>query len=318
MPDADYIEDEYVEDDTICTITPISPAAAIKARPLYYHDHAPPQPVVAGLAYREQLTLIVGREGSGKSSLIRQAAAMLTLGRHWQSGASIPEGGVLWLTNEETPAQVDAAMWAQPYEIDTFHYAPMAAVANPEALRAAIVDLDVSLCVIDPIGDLVLRTTDERDYAAVRESMREWTRALGSAAGLASHHAHRERDTRQRDSIGNFLGSVGLASSCVLMLELGFTSKLPSDVRRDLIVNKSRIPSTPRGQRLRLTWDDRNGYIERPADDDLADEDLHRKLGALRAKHPTLTKTAAAAMLGVPRGGNRKFKALLKAWPSSD
>ena len=312
----DTAEEGQVEDDIVCTVTAISPADSIGARrPLDAVDKTP-QPIVAGLAYREQLTLLVAREGGGKSTLARQAAARLTRGRHWLTGASIPKGRVLWLSSEETPAQVDAGMWDLPGDYDPLavYYAPLDAVETPEALRAAIVDLRVDLVVIDPIGDLVLRTVDERDYAKVRQSMSEWTRALGTAGALALHHSHRERDSRQRDAIGNYYGSVGLASSCVLMLEMEFCSKLPSDPRRDLTVNKSRIISSPRGQRVLLTWQDCEGYSERPADSPAGD-DLARKLGALLAKHPGMTKTAAAAALGIPRGGNLRFKALLDAWP---
>lgn len=277
-----------------------------------------PRTVVPWLAFAGRLAMLFGREGTGKSTVAREAASCLSDGDAWLGcGEARPPGRTLWIGGEESPGALAAA-----FEDELFHvpehvrYAPAANIDTPAVLADLVAAWQPALVVIDPMTDVLLRGVDDRAYGAVREAMLAWKSALGDAAGLALHHSHRDRDTARRDAIGEYYGGIGLASVPDLLLGFELHSKLPEDRRRDLVVAKSRIGHLRRGERLPLVYSG-IGYQRRENEPDQADADLAEQVGEMRAKHSSEGKSRIATRLGIRRGGTARWRAFCAAWEQS-
>jgi len=146
-----------------------------------------PWPVSPGVAYRGKLTFLAGREGHGKSTLIRQCAASIArgepdwLGRPHGAHRDIPYSDgvpvrrpVLWI-GEERPSAIAAAF--EPFIGDDEHAESLILVMDPDDLREpgdlawAVKQYRPDLIVVDPAADLY-RMEDERDYSKVRRTIR--------------------------------------------------------------------------------------------------------------------------------------------------
>ncbi len=161
-------------------------------------DVAPedPWPIVRGVAYEGKLTFLAGREGFGKSTLIRQCAAGVALGlsesedNDFLSPLPARRGSpVLWI-GEESPAALATAF--DSYGDDC---AEKIVAIDPDSLtgpcdlRDAVDAWRPDLIVVDPAADLY-RMEDERDYTRVRATIRQWYPPAVETGTTLRHDAH--------------------------------------------------------------------------------------------------------------------------------
>ena len=96
-----------------------------------------------------RISLVTGREGSGKTTLARQIAAAVTVGNHWLAAESwtadpcVEPGQVCWISGDEPPARV--AREFQRFSAEYGDYAPdgihaygVDDVRGPDALQAIL------------------------------------------------------------------------------------------------------------------------------------------------------------------------------------
>ena len=278
-------------------------------------DQVVEQPVEANaapVAYSGLLTFLAAREGVGKSTLLRQVAAALSVGRDWQTGAPRPAVSTLMIS-EESPARIASGVGWYDHDPTLIHAVRIGDVTDAGTLQALVNLLRPGLIVIDPLTDLI-RPDDERSYSALRQAIADW-RPRTPAPIIGVLHAHRERELRA-DSIGTFYGSVGWSSSCDVLAELRFAAKAPDDPRRDLVVCKAREGAgLARGDVLRLAFDDEaHRYAERPEDDEPAGQVAAAVRAYLEAHPGEQRKTTVAAKLGIRRGGGPRYREFERAW----
>ena len=298
------------------------------------------RPLVPGIAYRDKLTFVAGREGFGKSTLLRQIVAAVTVGGDWLASGRGPVSldparfgepePVLWC-GEEGPAKLRRDLERAGADCGLVVVAAPEDIARPADLTAAVDEWQPALVVVDPLADL-LRLEDERSYSAVRQSVRTWFRASWVPAEGERHapavvgvlHSHRDRDARAGggDQVGAYLGSVGFGSSCDLMLELLLVERgNVGNPRRSLRVCKSRIDGVTGGTARGLDF---AGGRYRPVAVDVAPAGSTAERSRLvqiardaaRLRGEGLTKTAAARQLGLSRGGSAPYRTFSQAWNS--
>ena len=133
-----------------------------------------------------RLSLLTGREGSGKSSLARQVCAAATSGIHWLepvdgwTRADYPEPydqAVLWISGDgETPAEVRRhfSRFYPPDEYlpDLIHAYTVDDVRSPDVLAALCYLHRPRLVVVDPVG--MLFKVERADYDSIYRAMASW------------------------------------------------------------------------------------------------------------------------------------------------
>ena len=210
--------------------------AARLALPLSSIQPVTPAPLIRHFAYRGMVTMLAGREGSGKSSLLRYIVASYTNGEHWLTGEPIDPGVVLWC-GEERPEHIAAHFELLGCDADLIRVVSLDTLQDARTFHSVVDATGARLVVIDPIAD-VMRDLDERSYTAVRAALHDW-RPQADTALVAVHHAHREKDIR-RDSVPSYYGSVGIGSSIDLLFDYTTLSKQHPNTRL-LQTCKSRI-----------------------------------------------------------------------------
>ncbi len=168
---------------------------SITARRLSQVAPEDPWAVVSHVAYEGKLTFLAGREGFGKSTLIRQCAAAVARGgsawlddggdavdAYYEARRPVGEG-VLWIGEE--PAEAIAR--AMPEDVhERIVVVDPAELPDPCRLRDAVAEYRPDLIVVDPAADLY-RMEDERDYSGVRATIRRW---YPPAVEVAYHMRH--------------------------------------------------------------------------------------------------------------------------------
>ena len=130
------------------------------------------------------MTCLYGREGCGKSCLLRQAVGALAFGVDWLTLADCDVADVLWVGREETAGQLKSGFIDAVGDVpDGIRYANSQDVDEPDVLRRLGDKLRPAVVVFDPLADCLLRGVDVRSYSAVRDAVVEWQAALGNAAG---------------------------------------------------------------------------------------------------------------------------------------
>lgn len=175
-----------------------------------------PATVAERLAWAGRVTMLAGREKSGKSTLLRWAVARRTCGDRVWSGPPVGEPlGVLYY-GQEVPVDVAADLDRLGADLDRVHIADMRTftsrlptlVRDVEALRPALV-------VVDTLSTLTALMELDPGSAADWEPVMDRLGALAQqsdAALVLSHHA-RKSDGEYRDST-----AIGAGVDCILEL----------------------------------------------------------------------------------------------------
>ncbi len=163
----------------------------------------PPDPIIPRLAWRERVTLLVGREKSGKSTLAVAAASAMTRGGVFLA-ETCPPGAVIWVNTEEHPG--DLAKKAVAFG------------ANPEAflvtqdgrdplpiLERAIQEFTPELLVIDTLPTFVrtlgIESGDAAAWTAVMTEFTRYARSYSCAVVLLHHATKVGGDARDSTAI---------------------------------------------------------------------------------------------------------------------
>jgi hypothetical protein len=177
----------------------------------------PPQPVVPRLAWKGRVTLLVGREKDGKSTLAAYAAARVSDGGEFLEGPCV-QGPALWVGLEEHDN--DAAT-----RFVRFKARPEAILMPGELLADPIAQVEEeasrsrpALIVLDTLAALVSGLVDDPSSSA------QWTPIMlaltrlarkTDAAMLLIHHA-KKSDGRYRDS-----SAIGAGVDVIIELQPG-------------------------------------------------------------------------------------------------
>ena len=279
----------------------------------------PPEELVPGLAWMRRVTIISGRGGVGKSSLIRQICAGLACGDYDGHGHRI-----LWV-GEETADDLALAFDDVLAERDPArglirHY-DHSEIPTREVLDKVIDDWHPSLIVVDPLYDL-LRLETEISYVETRVAMKRWLHGLAPAAICLHHHV---KDAQGRDSISPYHGSSGLEGSftgALMDFAPGQGADL-SDTRRVLAVARTRgLSGVRRGDVHHMDFDGRR-YVRAgsvkllpPTTRAKAKQpEIDRVVnGARSLRAAGLSMNAALRDLRISKGRGAKWTAFRAAW----
>ena len=277
-------------------------------------------PLAPPLLWAGCTTLLSARAGVGKSTLSRQAAAAISCGRPFLDAGCAVEGNVLYLTGDERPRRI------RRYFDETFRMggdclpgrifiADIDDMSDPFPLHQWIVNNDIALMIVDPIADLVTRdihASARMDKDEIRTAFKRWLpEQIGQyrrPATLCVHHQHREREQGRGDAVSKYHGSVGWETVGDLLVDIETPQEGSTD--RALRFGKSRVPQVARDTVCRLAFDaetrryriDTRGAGLTTAAGETT-EGLWDRILALLAARPTISMTAAARELGIPRGG---------------
>ena len=278
--------------------------------PLHVIQPSEATPAIPRLAYDGRLTLLAGREGSGKSTLIRAAVAAATNGRDWLDPEHrIQPVRVLWV-GEERHEDIRAEFDAFDPHLAMIDSVSVDDVLSAADLPAAMAALGARVAVVDPIGDL-LRLQDERSYSAVRAALRQLVPRTDRTSVIGIMHAHREREMRA-DSVSSYYGSVGFGSVCDLLLD--FKLVKDHDTQRVLRVAKSRCRAAQKqGTQYFLEFDGNRFTTAQPVASaspvPTADD-----IRSYKRANPATGKTAVAKHFGFKPGGTASYKAFCRVW----
>lgn len=144
-----------------------------------------PKLVVPGCKYLREgrITMEVGREGEGKTTLTRQISAAATVGRHYLDEEIDPDelcgapGPVVWVSHDEPPGRTKREFdrFSREYgdaDHEIIHCLEVEDLRYPAALHAVLQEYKPVLLVVDPLGGLVRPERD--DYRCIYDAVREW------------------------------------------------------------------------------------------------------------------------------------------------
>jgi len=168
---------------------------------------APPVAIIPSLAYEGRVTLLSGREKSGKSTLVGQAVAALSAGTVFLD-VPLTKRRTLWFALDEQKG--DLVRRARDYEADPGQF--LIADQRPESAArfAEVIRLHgADLVVVDTLSDLWAGfVRDEKDATQVGPFVRQYAQAVrDTGAGLILlHHLPKAPGASYRGSTA--LGSV--------------------------------------------------------------------------------------------------------------
>lgn len=187
---------------------------------------APPEPVVAPFLYAGRVTLLSGREKSGKTTLAAGAAAALTAGADFL-GSRLRPSRVLWIGLDEALGDTVRrflALGADATRLDIVTDVPL-----PSRLQVTLAANDYALVVLDTINEVMAggSLNEAADVGKVLRPIVNVIRESG-AAGLIIGHAGK--------SSGAYLGSVtigGLVDAPLTLKRVGEAKLAPLDPNLD-------------------------------------------------------------------------------------
>jgi hypothetical protein len=203
------------------TTTRAEPLAVRSLADLLLHPEllAPPEPVAAPLLYAGRVTLLSGREKSGKTTLAANAAAAITTGTEFL-GARVVCGSVLWISLDEalgdTVRRFDA-LGADPHLLHLVTEVP-----SPARLHATLTATAYRLAVIDTLNELALGVSLNKSdqILPILRPIVDVIRATNTACVIIGHAGK---------SSGAYLGSstIGGAVDAALTLKRVGEGKTP-------------------------------------------------------------------------------------------
>jgi energy-coupling factor transporter ATP-binding protein EcfA2 len=213
----------------------------------------------------DQIVLMVGDSGAGKSTVLAAVAANVTQGREMSGRGGLPPGRVLIYGSEE-----DAGATIRPrleaYNADLSRVflgdvgragRPLPRLVLPDdivKLGRRVLDLKVSVLILDPITAYLSGGLDSNKDQQVRQmldAMSQMAMETGCTI-LATKHYRKSREGGPLDWIG---GAPAWSQIPRVILAFGFD---PDDrTKRVMAVSKNSI--TPGVRSLRYSIEDRNG-----------------------------------------------------------
>lgn len=268
-------------------------------------------PIIPWLAYAGRTTLLAGREGSGKSRLLRAAVAAMTTGKDWLSDDDVKPVPALWV-GEEWPGDVKAEFQRFEDELHMdqtlIHVLSIRDVKeDTEALHTVIAALGVRICIIDPLADLVHLSQNHAPKA--REAVsRIWPRSPDVAVVGVLHSP--------KNSLKSYAGSHGQGGACDLLLTYGAPESCDHETYRELFVFKSRFSQSLKQHTEIYLESDGVRYTEtekyEPSRAKQAPSEAE-VFEFLRA-NPGIGKTKAAAQFDIKPGGTAAWKTFARLY----
>jgi len=163
----------------------------------------PPEATVPRFAWMGRVTLLVGREKSGKSTLAVCAASALTRGGKFL-GEGAMRGTVLWVGVEEHPG--DLARKAVAFEADPETFLVLQRVENPlrdleDAIRRETPELVVVDTLPSFLGAMRIESGDAAGWTAVMAEFVRMARAYSCAMVLLHHASKASGEARDSTAI---------------------------------------------------------------------------------------------------------------------
>ena len=267
-----------------------------------------PIPVLPRLGYGGRLTLITGRESSGKSTLLRAALAAMSIGKDWLTDERIQPVPAVWIGEErrdDIKAEFSCFEELQMNQ-DLVRVGSVADVHDVADLHDVIRNIGAKIVVIDPVADLVNVRTAGSTYREMRQALLALRPPEADVAMIGVLHSGR----RSTDSVSSYIGSAGQGGACDLLLDLTNPQKGGDNAYRLLKVSKSRCRAAQiQGTRYRLSFD---GLRYREADEPRAptrgrDVPAEDDVRAYLRENPDTGKTATARHFGITPGGSSAY-----------
>ncbi len=267
-------------------------------------------PVLPRLGYGGRLTLLAGRESSGKSTLLRAALASNSIGRDWLTDEPINPVPAVWI-GEERRDDIKAEFSCFEelrMDQDLVRVVSVADVHEVSDLHDVIRNIGAKLIVIDPVADLVSVRAAGNNYAAMRQAVLALRPHEPDVAVIGVLHSAR----RSTDGVSSYIGSAGQGGACDLLLDFTNPQKGGTDDSYRLLkVSKSRCRAVQiQGTLYPLSFD---GLRYRVADEPRArtrgrDVPTEDDVRAYLCENPGTGKTATARHFGITPGGSSAYK----------
>lgn len=211
-----------------------------------------------------RITLLVGRQGEGKSLLTMEMAAHVTTGTPWPDGSDCPAGSVILISAEDDPGDtIRPRLDACGADCRKVHLLPavrrvsddgtahemMFTLADVKALETALKSLpDCRLIVVDPIGSFLGGDTDAHRDNEVRGVLAPVARLAEKYGPAVLVVAHRRKGT---GSIADDLAMGSRAFTAIARAVWHLTRDAENKARRLLLPGKNNL--APEGEGLAFT-----------------------------------------------------------------
>ena len=275
-------------------------------------------PALPRLAYGGRLTLLAGRESSGKSTLLRVAVACASIGRDWMTDAPIQPVPAIWI-GEERRDDIEAEFTCfeeLQMDQDLVRVASVADVQDVSDLHDVVRSIGAKVVVIDPVADLVNVRTAGSTYREMRQALLALRPLEPDVAVIGVLHSAR----RSTDSVSSYIGSAGQGGACDLLLDFTNPQQCGDDSYRLLKVSKSRCRAAQvQGTLYPLSFD---GLRYREADEPRAptrgkDVPTEADVRAYLRENRGTGKTATARHFGITPGVG-ELEDSAEFWSSAD
>lgn len=193
---------------------------------------APPQPLIPHLAYAGRVTLLSGREKSGKSTFVAQGVAAASLGEGFLDEETVPTT-TLWLALDEPVGDLARRLvegGADPLRVAVRTRRPDAVVSLDDLAAAT----NARVIVVDSLTNYASGVITEGGSAFQWQPLLDEIRAVARQREIAVilvHHANKAN--------GTYRDSTAIAASVDLVLEFG---KRPDDQTERIVRAAGRFP----------------------------------------------------------------------------
>jgi hypothetical protein len=175
----------------------------------------PPTAVIPGLAWAGRVTLLAGREKSGKSTLAAAACAVVSRGGYFL-GEVLDAGGVVWLSSDQEAMYDIAARFQRFGALPGNIWLPEDWDRSPESFLRLVRENKSRVAVVDTLLPFAEMVVPDANSAALWSPLLLAIRRTAAKSGTAFvllHHANRTTG-RYRDST-----ALGASVDCICEME---------------------------------------------------------------------------------------------------
>jgi hypothetical protein len=209
------------------------------------------------------LAVIEGETSSGKSTLMAHLVSAVTTGKPWLGRPKTEPGSVLWLTGEEDfGSMIRPRLKAAGADERRIHTPSIDENGEPVRyylpgcvtyLRQAILDLRLSVIILEPLSSFVGAETDLNSVTSVRAALDPVQRmALATHCTVIVTRGLRKDRTGPRTSWGQGSAAIGDTARSILQIDCPdqnktgrvlrmakvYGARRPSDVAYDIVSSK--------------------------------------------------------------------------------